>query len=119
MKVELVPRRVPVGIVGFDIGVTLPKSASLLLAFLPDDLVDQVEAGYTAAIERTFGWVEGSTSYVRRGKHGDGHTARHEPTAGFAGWVMIHRAARPVGDAGGGGSALACAHHRREHGQGR
>ena len=98
VKVELVPRRVPVGIVGFDIGVTLPKSASLLLAFLPDDLVDQVEAGYTEAIERTFGWVEGRTSYVRRGKHGDGHTARREPTAGFAGWVMTHRAARPVGD---------------------
>lgn len=98
-KVELVPRRVPVGIVGFDIGITLPKSASLLLAFLPDELVDQVEAGYTNAIERTFGWVEGRTSYVRRGKHGDGHTARQEQTRGFAGWVMTHRAARPVGDA--------------------
>jgi conjugative relaxase-like TrwC/TraI family protein len=98
-KVELVARRVPVGIVGFDIGVTFPKSASLLLAFLPDDLADRVEAGYTAAIDRTFSWVEGRTSYVRRGKHGDGHAARHEPTAGFAGWVMTHRAARPTGDA--------------------
>ncbi|TDV45342.1 MobF family relaxase [Actinophytocola oryzae] len=98
-KIELTPRRVPVGIVGFDIGITLPKSASLLLAFLPDDLVAQVEASYTAAIERTFGWVEGRTSYVRRGKHGDGHAARQEQTAGFAGWVMTHRAARPVGDA--------------------
>ncbi len=96
---ELVPRRVPVGIVGFDIGVTLPKSASLLLAFLPDELVDRVEAGYTSAIERTFGWVENRTSYVRRGKHGDGHTARLEQTSGFAGWVMTHRAARPVEDA--------------------
>jgi conjugative relaxase-like TrwC/TraI family protein len=98
-KIELAPRRVPVGIVGFDIGITLPKSASLLLAFLPDDLVDQVEAGYTAAIERTFGWVEGRTSYVRRGKHGEGRTARQEATSGFSGWVMTHRAARPVGDA--------------------
>jgi conjugative relaxase-like TrwC/TraI family protein len=98
-KVELAPRRVPVGIVGFDIGITLPKSASLLLAFLPDELVDRVEAGYTAAIERTFGWVEGRTSYVRRGKHGDGRTARQEQTSGFSGWVMTHRAARPVGDA--------------------
>lgn len=98
-KMELAPRRVPVGIVGFDIGITLPKSASLLLAFLPDELVDRVEAGYTAAIERTFGWVEGRTSYVRRGKHGDGHTARQEETSGFSGWVMTHRAARPVGEA--------------------
>ena len=98
-KTELTPRRVPVGIVGFDIGVTLPKSTSLLLAFLPDDLVDQVETGYTTAIERTFGWVEDRTSYVRRGKHGDGHTARQETTSGFSGWVMTHRAARPVGDA--------------------
>lgn len=98
-KMGLAPRRVPVGIVGFDIGVTLPKSASLLLAFLPDELVDRVEAGYTAAIERTFGRVEGRTSYVRRGKHGDGHTARQEQTSGFAGWVMTHRAARPIGDA--------------------
>ncbi len=98
-RIELVARRVPVGITGFDIGVTLPKSMSLLLAFLPDELVDQVEAGYTTAIERTFAWVEDRTSYVRRGKHGDGHTARHEQTAGFAGWVMTHRAARPVGHA--------------------
>ncbi|MFL6140422.1 MAG: MobF family relaxase [Labedaea sp.] len=96
---ELVPRRVPVGIVGFDIGITLPKSASLLLAFLPDELIDRVEAGYTDAIERTFGWVEDRTSYVRRGKHGDGHTARTETTAGFSGWVVTHRAARPVGEA--------------------
>lgn len=96
---ELTPRRVPVGIVGFDIGITLPKSASLLLAFLPDELIDQVEAGYTTAIERTFGWVEDRTSYVRRGKHGDGHTARVEGSSGFSGWVMTHRAARPVGDA--------------------
>jgi hypothetical protein len=50
---ELAPRRVPVGIVGFDIGITLPKSASLLLAFLPDEVIDRVEAGYTNAIERT------------------------------------------------------------------
>jgi conjugative relaxase-like TrwC/TraI family protein len=98
-KTELTPRRVPVGIVGFDIGITLPKSASLLLAFLPDELLDRVEAGYTTAIERTFGWVEDRTSYVRRGKHGDGHTARVEQTAGFSGWVMTHRAARPVGEA--------------------
>lgn len=97
--VELVPRRVSVGIVGFDIGITLPKSASLLLAFLPDELIDRVEAGYTTAIERTFGWVEDRTSYVRRGKNGEGHTARHEQTSGFSGWVMTHRAARPVGDA--------------------
>ena len=96
---ELTPRRVPVGIVGFDIGIILPKSASLLLAFLPDELIDRVEAGYTTAIERTFGWVEDRTSYVRRGKHGEGHTARIEQTAGFSGWVMTHRAARPVGEA--------------------
>jgi conjugative relaxase-like TrwC/TraI family protein len=96
---ELAPRRVPVGIVGFDIGITLPKSASLLLAFLPDELIDRVEAGYTTAIERTFGWVEDCTSYVRRGKNGEGHTARHEQSSGFSGWVMTHRAARPVGDA--------------------
>jgi hypothetical protein len=94
---ELTPRRVPVGIVGFDIGITLPKSASLLLAFLPDELIDRVEAGCTDAIERTFGWVEDRTSYVRRGKHGDGHTARVEQSSGFSGWVMTHRAARPRG----------------------
>jgi hypothetical protein len=56
-----------------------------LLAFLPDELIDRVEAGYTAAIERTFSWVEDRTSYVRRGKHGDGHIARVEQTAGFRG----------------------------------
>jgi hypothetical protein len=55
-KIELTPRRVPVGIVGFDIGITLPKSASLLLAFLPDELampqISHIRAAQPCCVER-------------------------------------------------------------------
>jgi conjugative relaxase-like TrwC/TraI family protein len=98
-KTQVVARRERVGIAGYDIGITLPKSMSVLLAFAPDDLVDRVEEIYTQATGRTFSWTEARTSYVKRGKHGEGRVARQERSSGLSGWVMIHRAARPVGDA--------------------
>ncbi|GGM83969.1 hypothetical protein GCM10012275_63220 [Longimycelium tulufanense] len=91
------PRRVSVGIVGYDLNITVPKSYSLLLAFAPPDVADRVEEMYAAAVERTFRWVEERAGYVKRGHHGDGQTARHEASTGLSGWVMTHRTARPVG----------------------
>lgn len=93
-----VERRESIGIVGFDIGIGVPKSMSLLLAFAPDALVDRVEAVYADAVSRTFSWTEARTSYVMRGKHGAGKVARQEHSSGMSGWVMTHRAARPVGN---------------------
>jgi conjugative relaxase-like TrwC/TraI family protein len=97
-RVEMVERRERVGIAGYDIGITLPKSLSLLLAFAPEEVAARVEGVYAAAAEKTLGWTEARTSYVKRGKHGDGRVARHEASSGFSGWVMTHRAARPVGE---------------------
>jgi conjugative relaxase-like TrwC/TraI family protein len=97
-RIEMVERRERVGIAGYDIGVNLPKSLSLLLAFAPEETAAKVEAVYAQAAEKTLGWTEGRTSYVQRGKHGGGKTARREESSGFSGWVMTHRSARPVGD---------------------
>jgi conjugative relaxase-like TrwC/TraI family protein len=98
-QVEMVAARERVGIAGFDIGITLPKSLSVLLAMAPDELVGRIEGIYAEACNRTFAWTEHRTSYVKRGHHGDGQSARQERSSGFSGWVMTHRAARPVGDA--------------------
>lgn len=92
------PRRVPVGIQGYDINIGLPKSYSLLLAFADERIAEQVEQIYREATNRVFAWTEAHASYVMRGKHGDGHTAATMPSTGLAGWVMVHRSARPVGD---------------------
>lgn len=96
--IEMVEARQRVGIAGYDIGITLPKSLSVLLAMSPDDLVARVESVYAKAATRTFDWTEGRTSYVKRGHHGDGKAATQERSSGLSGWVMTHRAARPVGD---------------------
>ena len=53
-----VPRRVVVGNLGCDVGFTLPKSYSLLLAFADSDTAAAVEAVYTERVGRTFGWLE-------------------------------------------------------------
>lgn len=96
-RIEMVARRERVGIAGYDIGITLPKSLSVLLAFAPERVGDRVEELYAQAADRALGWTEERTSYVKRGKHGAGHSARQERSSGFSGWVMTHRAARPVG----------------------
>ncbi|MCK2239992.1 MULTISPECIES: MobF family relaxase [unclassified Crossiella] len=93
---QRVPRRVITGNAGYDITFHIPKSASLLLAFAPQDIAENVEEIYLRAIHRTFAWLESTTAYVMRGKHGKGHTATTLPAEGYLGWTMVHRAARPV-----------------------
>jgi conjugative relaxase-like TrwC/TraI family protein len=95
----LVPRRAVVGNLGYDISFTLPKSHSLLLAFADEATAHRIEAVYDAAVADTFAWLESSTCYGMRGKHGEGRTAQTVQGNGFAGWAMTHRAARPIGDA--------------------
>lgn len=96
--VEMVARRERVGIAAFDVGITLPNSLSVFLGMAPDDLTARIEGIYARAAERTIAWTDARTSYVRRGHHGDGSSARAEASSGFAGWVMTHRTARPVGE---------------------
>jgi len=95
---EMVARRERVGIAAFDLGINLPNSLSVLLAMAPDDLTARIEGIYAQAAERAIAWTEARTSYVKRGHHGDGRSARAEASSGFAGWVMTHRTARPVGE---------------------
>jgi conjugative relaxase-like TrwC/TraI family protein len=95
----LVPRRQVVGNLGYDVSFTLPKSHSLLLAFADEATAHCIEQVYDRAVGTTFDWLESTTCYGMRGKHGDGHTATTVQGDGFAGWAMTHRAARPVGDA--------------------
>jgi conjugative relaxase-like TrwC/TraI family protein len=97
-QVERVVRRERVGIAAYDIGITVPKSLSVLLAMAPDELTERIEGLYTQAAERTMAWTEARTSYVKRGHHGGGRSARQERSSGMSGWVMTHRAARPVGE---------------------
>jgi conjugative relaxase-like TrwC/TraI family protein len=96
---QRVERRDSVRIHAFDVGIGVPKWASVFLAFAPDTLVDRVEDAYATATDTTFRWLEGRTGYVRIGTEGRGQQARFAPSSGMAGWVMTHRAARPVGDA--------------------
>jgi hypothetical protein len=67
-----------------------------LLAFADADTATRVEDLYTSQAGRCFDWLESQTAYGMRGHHGDGQTAEVVPGSGFLGWVMVHRAARPV-----------------------
>lgn len=96
---ERVPRRVIVGNAGYDVTFTLPKSLSLVLAFADEETAAAVERIYMEQVERTFGWLEETTAYGMRGQHGQGRTAETVKGNGYAGWVMVHRAARPVAGA--------------------
>ncbi|MCO1575592.1 relaxase domain-containing protein [Crossiella sp. SN42] len=94
-----VKRRIAVGNAGYDITFTISKSASLLLAFARQPMAQQLEDIYAHAIDRAMAWLESTTCYVLRGKHGAGKSAKAIPAEGFLGWKMTHRAARPVAGA--------------------
>ena len=95
---EVVPRRVTVGNLGYDVSFTLPKSHSLLLAFAGEEDAKAIEATFASNVGRTFDWLEATTAYGMRGHHGGGRSAQTVAGSGFLGWAMTHRAARPVGD---------------------
>ncbi len=98
-RAQIVPRRRLVGNAGYDVTFTLPKSMSLLMAFADEDTAMALEQRYQARISDTFDWLEAQTAYGMRGHHGDGQAADTVATSGFLGWSMVHRSARPVGDA--------------------
>lgn len=92
----VVDRRRVVGNFGYDITFTLPKSYSVLMAFVDEATARKVEDQLEEQILATFGWLESNTCYGMRGKHGGGKTAQKVSGSGFVGWSMVHRAARPV-----------------------
>lgn len=96
IKAALLEGRVQVGNFGADTTLDLSKSKSAFLAYAPEEIAAQVEAIYTSAGRESISALERWTSYAMRGHHGDGEEAETVKTSGFSGWMMVHRAARPV-----------------------
>ncbi|GAA2951482.1 MobF family relaxase [Streptomyces enissocaesilis] len=96
IKAALLEGRVQVGNFGADVTLDLAKSKSAFLAYAPEEIAAQVEGIYTAAGRESIGALERWTAYAMRGHHGDGDEAETVTTSGFSGWMMVHRAARPV-----------------------
>ncbi|NJQ04012.1 relaxase domain-containing protein [Streptomyces lonarensis] len=99
IKAALLEGRVQVGNYGADVTLDLPKSKSAFLAYAPDEVAAQVEDIYTSAGRESISALERWTAYAMRGHHGDGDEAKTLATSGFSGWMMVHRAARPVDSA--------------------
>lgn len=99
IKAAMREGRVEVGNRGADVTLDLPKSYSVFGAYAPQELADEVEDIFTTAGRESIDALERWTSYAMRGRHGDGQEAETIETSGFSGWMMIHRAARPVGGA--------------------
>jgi conjugative relaxase-like TrwC/TraI family protein len=91
--------RVEVGNRGADLTLDFSKSKSALLAYADAVTAAELEAIYTGAGREAIDALETWTAYGMRGHHGDGEEASTIRTSGFSGWMMIHRAARPVNDA--------------------
>ena len=96
IKAALLEGRVQVGNFGADTTLDLSKSKSAFLAYASEEIAAQVEAIYTSAGRESISALERWTSYAMRGHHGDGQEADTVKTSGFSGWMMVHRAARPV-----------------------
>lgn len=96
IKAALLEGRVQVGNFGADVTLDLAKSKSAFLAYAPEEIAAQVESIYTSAGRESIGALERWTAYAMRGHHGDGDEAETVETSGFSGWMMVHRAARPV-----------------------
>ncbi|MFG3259070.1 MobF family relaxase [Streptomyces sp. NPDC048172] len=96
VKAALRQGRVEVGNRGADVTLELPKSYSVLLAFAAKGMAAETEAIYTSCGRETVAAMERWTAYAMRGRHGDGASAERVSTSGFSGWMMVHRAARPV-----------------------
>lgn len=97
----LVPKKVTVGVRGFDVAMTFPKGHSILLAFFPEHTATEYEAMLDQVVLEGLGKLEEWAAYAQRGKHGRDaqgkqHTAEKVATSGLLGWIAVHRSARPV-----------------------
>src|SRR5664280_2525504 len=114
---RLVPRRVVVGNLGYDVSFTLPKSYSLLLAFAHDGTAAAVEAVYTEAVGApSAGWSASAPT----GCAATTATARARPrwpapVSSAGRWCT----GRPGRCTAGGRPALARARDAGEHAPGR
>ncbi|MEZ7132682.1 MobF family relaxase [Nonomuraea sp. AD125B] len=88
--------RVQVGNRGYDLTLDLPKSVSVLYGLADPELAGGIEDAFAEAVADTVTAVEEWAGYGMRGHHGDGKRAERVAGTGLLGWVMWHRAARPV-----------------------
>jgi ATP-dependent exoDNAse (exonuclease V) alpha subunit len=96
VRYRRVPRRITAGKLAWRVEMPVSGSDSLLLAVAPEATADRVESIFADNAVEVFGWLEGTCAYGLRGHHGDGERADRVDGSGFLGWVMTHRAARPV-----------------------
>ncbi|MCC3767582.1 MobF family relaxase [Streptomyces sp. UNOC14_S4] len=96
IKAAMREGRVEVGNRGADVTLDLPKTYSVFGAYAPEEIADEVERIFTSAGRESIDALERWTAYAMRGRHGDGEEAQKIATSGFSGWMMVHRAARPV-----------------------
>lgn len=90
---------VVIGNRGYDLTINLPKPFSILFAYADGDFARDIEDVFLQALRETITAGEDWTAYGMRGHHSGRRSARREPASGWIGWVNIHRAARPVGNA--------------------
>ncbi len=83
------------GVVGFDLTLSPPKSVSVIWALGSDHDARQVEEALYAARAEVERYLESTACFVRRGHAG----AISEPGKGFFGAVFMHRTSR-LGDPG-------------------
>lgn len=96
IKAARLEGRVQVGNFGADVTLDLAKSKSAFIAYAPVEIAAKTEGIYTSAGTEAISALERWTAYGMRGRHGDGAEADTVKTSGFSGWMMVHRAARPV-----------------------
>ncbi|WP_431929840.1 MobF family relaxase [Nonomuraea jabiensis] len=81
---------------GFDLGIDVPKSVSVLYALAHTKLAAAVEDALATAVADVLAAVEGWAGYGLRGQHGGGRWAQRVPGTGLLGWVRWTVAAWPV-----------------------
>ncbi|MGW4800246.1 MobF family relaxase, partial [Nonomuraea sp. NPDC004297] len=89
--------RVQVGNRGYDLTLELPKSVSVLFGLADPELAQGIEDAFAEAVFDTVAAVEQWAGYGMRGRHGGGRRADRIAGTGVLGWILWHRAARPVG----------------------
>jgi conjugative relaxase-like TrwC/TraI family protein len=90
---------VVIGNRGYDLTINLPKPFSILFAYGQGAFAAELEDVFMQALKETVAAGEGWTAYGMRGHHSAEKSAEREDATGWIGWVNLHRAARPVGNA--------------------
>ncbi len=81
---------------GLDLTFSAPKSVSLLAAFAPGAVAEQVRAAHDAAVTEAVGWLEPRVARAARGHHGDGQMVARVRSDGLVGVAFAHDVSRAL-----------------------